>query len=113
MNQVIISGRLTKDIEVKQSNSGSSYVRFTLAVDKFRNKEKTVIYVDCVAFNYQSNFLGKYTHKGSKVTIAGELDVSVKEYEDGTKRTFYTVVANQVEADLPPKQNENAMPFEL
>ena len=113
MNTIILSGRLTKDIEIKTTSNGTNYTRFGLAVDKYKDKQKSVIFVDCVAFNYQSNFLNKYCHKGSRVTIAGELDVSVKEYEDGTKRTFYTVIANQVEADMPPKQNDEAMPFEL
>lgn len=115
MNSIILSGRLVKDIEVKQSNSGSAYTRFTLAVDKIgKDKQKGTNYIDCVAFNHSANFLGKYAHKGSKVYVSGELDVSTKEYEDGTKRTFYTVIANQVEADTPKQNNNsNEMPFEL
>ena len=113
MNTIILSGRLTKEIEIKTTASGSVYTRFGLAVDKYKDKQKSTMFVDCVAFAHSANFLAKYCHKGSRVSIVGELDVSVKEYEDGTKRTFYTVIANQVEADMPPKQNDEAMPFEL
>ena len=112
MNQIVISGRLTKDVEVKTSSSGTNYARFTLAVDKIgKDKEKKTIFVDCTAFGHQSNFLAKYTHKGSRVIVSGELDCQTKEYEDGTKRTFWSVIANQVEADKPAQASEQ--PFEL
>ena len=51
MNLVIMSGRLTKDIELKQSKAGKPFVKFSIAVDKYnKDKEKSVKYFDCVAF---------------------------------------------------------------
>ena len=115
MNIIAISGRLTKDIEVKQTANGTAYTRFSIAVDKFKNKEKTAIFVDCVAFGHNANYLGKYVSKGNKIVVNGELDCSVKERDDGSKVTYWSVVANSVEAigKTENKGSDDDMPFEL
>ena len=101
MNIVVLSGRITKNIEVNPTQNGGVYTRFTIAVDKYRNKEKGTIFVDCVAFSHSANFLNAYCSKGSFVTINGELDSTVKEREDGSKVTYWNVIVNSVEAMKP------------
>lgn len=103
MNIVILSGRITKNIEVNQTQNGGVYTRFTIAVDKYqgKDKEKKTNFVDCVAFSHSANFLSKYCSKGSFVTINGELDSTVKEREDGSKVTYWNVIVNSVEAMKP------------
>lgn len=120
MNIVVLSGRITKDIEVQQTANGSNYTRFSIAVDRYqKDKEKKTIFVDCVAFSHSCNFLAKYCHKGSTVTVQGELDCNVKETENG-KRTYWNVIANQVEASKPTQDNgkteeadDTSLPFEM
>lgn len=103
MNIVILSGRITKNIEVNQTQNGGVYTRFTIAVDKYqgKDKEKKTNFVDCVAFSHSANFLSKYCSKGSFVTINGELDSTIKEREDGSKVTYWNVIVNSVEAMKP------------
>ena len=99
MNTVIISGRLTKDIEIKTSANGTAYCNFSIAVDKFsKDKQKKTMFVDCTAFGHSANFLNKYCSKGTTVLVEGSLDCNVKQYDDGSKRTFWSVMANNVEA---------------
>ena len=122
MNRVILTGRLTKDVEKKTSANGTEYVRFSIAVDKYaKDKDKKTIFVNCMAFGHSANFLNAYCHKGSKVMVDGELDISIKEMDDGTKREFCTVMVFAVEADKPQEQKsapapvdtEPDMPFEM
>ena len=115
MNNVFLTGRITKDIEIKQTSNGTAYARFSVAVDKYKNKEKTTIFVDCVAFGHNANYLGKYVSKGNKIVINGELDCSVKERDDGSKVTYWSVVANSVEAigKSENKSVDDDMPFEV
>ena len=101
MNIVILSGRITKNIEVNQTQNGGVYTRFTIAVDKYRDKQKSTLFVDCVAFSHSANFLNAYCSKGSFVTINGELDSTVKERDDGSKVTYWNVIVNSVEAMKP------------
>ena len=117
MNNVFLTGRLTKDIEVKQTASGTAYTRFSIAVDKYKNKEKTTIFVDCVAFGHNANYLGKYVSKGNKIVVNGELDCTTKEKDDGSKITYWNVIANSVEAvgktENKASDDEEDMPFEV
>ena len=120
MNSVVLSGRLTKNIEVKTSGNGTAYCNFSIAVDKFgKDKQKKTMFVDCVTFGHSANFLNAYCHKGSFVTICGELDCTIKEYDDGGKRTFWSVIANQVEAYKPTDSGnqsnkpDDSLPFEM
>ena len=103
MNIVVLSGRITKNIEVNPTQNGGVYTRFTIAVDKYqgKDKEKKTNFVDCVAFSHSANFLTAYCSKGSFVTINGELDSTVKERDDGSKVTYWNVIVNSVEAMKP------------
>lgn len=81
MNQVIISGRLTKTPDVRMTESRKKVVSGTLAVQ--RNKE-TTDFIDFVAWETLAERLEKYTDKGGKVIIAGELQT--RTYEKGDKK---------------------------
>jgi len=100
MNSIVLSGRLTKDVEVKESQGGGAYTRNTIAVDNWdsKNKKTKTIFVDFVAFSHNANYLGKYARKGSEVTILGTLDSNKRETDDGKMVTYWSVIANVVEA---------------
>lgn len=95
MNAISITGRLTKDIELKSTQSSLSVCTFTVAVQRPHTKE-TTDFIPCVAWRQSAEFLAKYARKGSRVGITGTLTSRV--YDDGkTKRTFYEVSAEAVE----------------
>lgn len=107
LNNVVLSGRLTKDVELKQSQSGKYYVQFTLAVDKLVGKEKQADFISCVAWEKLAEVLSQYTHKGSKINVMGRL--STRNYKNSDGLTIYVteVVINQLElCDSKPKEQE-------
>ena len=95
MNEVIISGNLTRDVELMTSNNGKSIARFTLAVQKPYNKEQ-VDFINCVAFEKTAINIEKYTSKGSKVAVSGSLNTGSYE-KNGVKINTVTVSARMVE----------------
>lgn len=119
MNKVILCGRLTRDVEVKQSQSGTAYARVGIAVDRPFKKDETDFF-NVIAFSKTAEFLGKYFEKGRKILLEGRIQTSSYE-KDGEKRTSFDVVAEQIEfADSKPKSKtgggfvsaDNAPPFD-
>ena len=89
MNKVILIGRLTKDVELRQAGE-TSVARYSLAVDrKFkRDGEQDADFINCVAFSKQGEFAEKYFRKGMKVAIVGRLQTGSYKNKDGN--TVYT-----------------------
>ena len=87
MNTVAEIGRLTKDVELKQTTGGKTYGRFTLAVNS-RHKKKDGTYdthfFNCVVWEKAATNLAKFTKKGSLIGITGRLESSSYE-KDGHK----------------------------
>lgn len=98
MNKSILVGRLTKDVELKTTQSGVSVCSFTVAVNrKFKNADGNydADFINCVAWRGQAEFLSKYFEKGSMVGIAGS--IQTRSYEqDGHKVWVTEVVADEV-----------------
>lgn len=92
LNKVVLIGRLTKKVE--QRKAGENMVsNFTLAVNRFTND---VDFINCVAWNKQSDVLYKYTNKGSTVAVSGRIQTRNYEGNDG-KRVYITeVYAEQI-----------------
>ena len=99
-NKVILIGRLTKDIELKKTQSDVSCVSFSLAIDKPYKKDREhpeATFINCTAWRAQAEFLAKYFAKGDKVAIEGYLDDNKWEDKDGNKRSEKVVVVNEIE----------------
>jgi len=70
INNVVLVGRLTKDIELRKTQSGLSVASFTVACDRRlsqeqrNNNEQSADFINCVAWRGSADFLGKYAHKG-------------------------------------------------
>ena len=96
MNSICITGNLTRDIELKSSQSGLSVCTFTLAVKRPHTAE-TTDFIPCVAWRQSADFLAKYARKGNRVGVTGVLTSRMYEDRDGKKRTFYEVTASAVE----------------
>ena len=88
MNNVVLIGRMTKDVELRRTNSGKAVASFTLAVNKdFRNEEGNydADFIDCVAFEQKAETISKYVHKGDKFAVVGQLATRSYENKEGKK----------------------------
>lgn len=95
MNLVVLTGRLTRDPELKYGQSGNAYCRFSLAVDRpFKRGEAD--FINCVAFGKTAELIGEYLRKGNKAGIQGSIQMNRYE-SNGEKKTTYDVTVNQVE----------------
>lgn len=96
MNNVTLVGRLTKDPEVKTTQTGKSTCTFSIAVDR-PTKEKTADFISCVAWEKNADLVGKYLSKGSRIGIIGAIQSRSWEGTDG-KRIYVTeVLVNRIE----------------
>lgn len=74
MNHVVLMGRLTKDPEFRQTQSGTFVARFTVAVDRYvKQGDKQTDFINCVAFGKTAEFLQKYFFKGSMIAVEGSI----------------------------------------
>ena len=92
MNACHMIGNMTRDPELRTTNSGSSVCRFTIAVTrKYRGKdgEKFTDFIDCVAWGKNAENACKYLRKGSKVAVNGELHVDNYEKNGEKKKNCY------------------------
>lgn len=110
MNKVILMGRLTKDPEVRytQSDKPLAIARYTLAVNKAYKKEgePDADFIPCVAFGKNGEFAEKYLNKGQQIAVVGRLQVRMWEDDNGDKRrTTEVVIENQYFADSKNKGN--------
>ncbi|AMC94470.1 single-stranded DNA-binding protein [Erysipelothrix larvae] len=99
INRTILVGRITKDPELKKTNTGKSVVSFTIAVNRrFGGEQEQADFINCVAWNQQAEFLANYIPKGSLIGVEGR--IQTRNYEDATgKRVYVTeVVAENVQA---------------
>ena len=95
MNLVVLTGRLTRDPELKYGQSGKAYSRFSLAVDRpFQKGEAD--FINCVAFGKTAELIGEYLRKGRKVGVQGSLQMNKYEV-NGEKRISYDVLVNNIE----------------
>ena len=95
LNKITIMGRLTRDPELRRTQSGVAVTGFTLAVDRdFGDKETD--FIDCVAWKNTAEFVSKYFSKGRMAIVSGRLQMREWEDKDGKKRKTAEVVADSV-----------------
>lgn len=110
MNKVILSGNLTRDPELKQTQGGKSYARTSIAVNRPFSKNKEVDFFNLLAWEKNAEFLSKYFAKGSKALIEGRLQTGSYE-KDGVKHNTVDVIVEQVEFAGAKKENSNRNDF--
>ena len=98
INNVTLTGRLTRDPDVRYTDSGTSIARFTLAVDRRfkRDGEQTADFIGCVAFGRTAEFIEKYFCQGMKLELTGRIQTGSYTNKDGVKVYTTDVVADQV-----------------
>ena len=112
INNVTISGNLTRDPQLRGTTSGFSVLNFSVAVnDRRRNKdgewESYPNFVDCVVIGKRADALSKILEKGMKVCVTGKLHYSSWEDKDTKKtRSKLDVTADEVEIMVRPKADK-------
>lgn len=94
MNITVLTGRITRDLELKQTGNGKSWCSFTLAVDRMKNDEAD--FISCTAWGKTAENMCKYLKQGAKIMLTGRIQTGSYEKEG---RKIYTtdVVASAVE----------------
>ena len=99
LNKIILMGRLTRDPELRRTQSGTAVASFSLAVDRdFKNQsgEKETDFVDIVAWRSSAEFVSRYFTKGRMAVVEGRLQIRSWQDRDGNKRRSAEVVADNV-----------------
>ena len=135
LNKIVLMGRLTRDPELRRTQSGTAVASFTLAVDrdyKPQDGERETDFIDIVAWRGTAEFVSKYFTKGRMAVVEGRLQVRDWKDKDGAKRRSTEVIADNVyfgdskkvsESDTPaepsgeirelPDEEKGELPFEL
>ncbi len=99
MNKVILLGRLTRDPEVRftQSAEPMAICRFALAVDRstVKDGERKADFINCISFGKRGETIGQYFRKGNKIAVTGRLQVSEYTDQSGNRRYSTDVVVDE------------------
>lgn len=111
LNHIVLMGRLTRDPELRRTQSGVSVVSFSLAVDHdIANKEtgeRGVDFIDIVAWRQTAEFVSKYFAKGRMAVVSGRLQIRTWTDNTGNKRRTAEVVADNVYFGDSKRDGEN------
>ena len=113
LNHIVLMGRLTRDPELRYTQSQTPVASFRIAVDRdFGGRdggEKQTDFIDCVAWRQTGEFVSKYFTKGSMAVVSGRLQIRDWTDRDGNKRRSAEVVADNVYfGDSKRDRGENA-----
>lgn len=105
MNNVVLMGRLTKDVEIRYNQSQMAIGRFTVAVNRRLTKGKrqeaeannqaTADFINCVAFGRTAEVIGQYFNKGNKIAITGHIQTGSYENQQGQRIYTTDVIVDQ------------------
>ena len=97
LNKVILGGRLTSDVEVKQTQSGVAVCSFSLAVNRRYSKDgnQEADFINCQAWRQTAEFICKYFKKGSSICVTGAIQTRSWEDQSGQKRYATEVVVDE------------------
>ena len=99
LNKIILMGRLTRDPELRRTQSGTAVTSFSLAVDrdfKSQGGDKETDFIDIVAWRNTAEFVSKYFTKGRMAVVEGRLQIRDWTDRDGGKRRSAEVIADNV-----------------
>jgi len=101
INKVMISGRITNDLELKYTPKGTAVIRFTVASDRGYKDESgvwqnTTTYIDVVAWTYTAEMVSKQCHKGSAVIVEGRLESRSYVDSNNVNRKIWEIIADSI-----------------
>ena len=100
MNSINLTGRLTRDPEMRTSHSGTAVTDFRLAVQRRRGREgedRGAVFVDVVTFGGLAQVCAEHLEKGRQVAVSGRLELDEWETDAGERRSRHKVIADEVE----------------
>lgn len=125
MNKVILTGNITKDVELKTSENGLNFCRFTIAVPrqfKDENGERNADFINLVAWRNLAETISKFVKKGDKVGVIAKIQTKTFQ-EDGKTKFTTNIIVDEIEflnskkdidnKELRPATNEeiDGIPF--
>lgn len=116
LNKVILNGRITGDLEIKTTQSQTSYCQFNLAVqDDYVSKttnERGVNFISCVAFESTAKFIEQYFKKGDGIIVIGSIKTSTVDV-DGNKKHYTKVIVKEISFAISNKKEESEKTLNL
>jgi len=112
VNNVVLIGRITRELEVKTSTTGREVCNFSLAVNRnFKNPqgEYDADFINCVAFGQTAKFLGQYLQKGNLISVTGRIQTRNYENNQGQRVYVTEVVVENVNGLESRKTDQSAM----
>ena len=116
LNQIIVMGRMTRDPELRMTQSQKSVANFTLAVDRDyapAGERKETDFIDCVVFGGTADFVHTYFTKGSMAIVKGRLQIRDWTDREGNKRRSAEIMADSVYFGESKKQETRATPVNV
>ena len=122
LNKVVLCGRLTADVELKQTQNGIAVATFTLAVNRraVQGKPQETDFINCQAWRGTAEFISKYFHKGSSLCIIGSIQTRSWTDNNGQKRYATEVVADEAmfvdsrsDSQNAPQSTETHSPYQV
>lgn len=108
MNKIILIGNLTRDPELTETAQGKKLCKFTIAVDRAFDKEKTDFF-RCTAWEQKAEVIAKYVRKGNKLCVVGRLEINETE-KDGVKTRHHNIIAEEFEFLTPKSETDRTSP---
>lgn len=111
INNVVLVGRLTRDVDLRYTSNGTAYASFTLAVErnfKNQNGEKETDFINCAMWRKAAENFANFTHKGSQVGIEGRIQTRNYENQQGQK-VYVTEVLAENFSLLEPRNATNQL----
>lgn len=110
INRVVLVGRLTKDPELRRTQSGTSVVSYTIAVNRRSAQpgQPDADFINCVAWNKTAELMAQYLHKGSLIGVEGRIQTRNYENQQG-QRVYVTEVVTDSVQFLEPKKRAVAI----
>ncbi len=111
LNKVVLMGRLTKEPEMRRTSTDIPVCHFTLAIDRGWKKDETD-FINVIAWRNTAEFCQKYVLKGQRIVVSGRLQTRTWETEDGNKKYFTDVIADEVFFADSKKMSSNSLSTE-
>lgn len=109
MNKVLLTGRITKDPEIRYTSNGIANLLFTLAVDSSQRDasgNRQAFFISCVAWGQQADFMSRYVKKGNMLAITGRIQTRNYQDQAGAQHYVTEVVVEQIENLSPRDPNQ-------
>ena len=114
LNRVILMGRITHNLELKQTQNGTAVLSFNLAVERNyapQGEERQTDFISCVAWRKTAEFINKYFAKGRMIAIEGNLQTRTYDDKNGVKHYVTEVIVDSVSFTGEPKQQETQQTY--